>query len=745
MKKPLLILALLAALLVPTAAVAQSSATSLTVSGQNVNEGQGAMPFTFTLSEAIDTDVTIRVQAKTSRQQATRGVDFEGKRAVVTIPAGETTAVHEVVIIDDNEPEENEIIRLKIRKITGAELVTPPFPRALIIDDDVDDGGGPVEPGPNPEPIETGDTEFELKVVHLNDTHSHLESGSGDLELNGIETRVEVGGYSRVVTKVNDLKTSSDIPVVTINAGDAITGTLYYSLFKGQADAAMMNHVCWDIFELGNHEFDDGDENLAAFLNNIGGIYNPASAACRSEILGANVIPAQGTPLYPGDDPNQFIKPFTIREYDGEQVGFVGLDIANKTKNSSSPLPSTQFLDELETAQKYVDQLTADGINKIILVTHIGYDLDLSIASQVAGVDAIVGGDSHSLLGNFGELGLNSVGEYPTVTTDPNGAAVCVVQAWEYGTIVGELNIGWDADGNVSECNGTPHLLLGDDFLRRPADGGDRAPLEGDDLAEVMAFIEATPELSIVEMDEFAEATLAYYSDQVGDLVETEIGVATEDLCLERIPGQGRSAICDVEDTAVMGGDIQQAVTAGFLARSFEADIALQNAGGVRVDIPAGPLTIADAYELLPFSNTMVNMTMTGAEIAAVLEEAATFAVLPDGSTGAYPYAAGLRWDVDLSAADGSRFSNLEVKGRDAAEWTPLDPAANYTVVTNSFIAAGRDGYFTFGKVSADGRAVDTFIEYAQSFIDYVVIDREGVLSKIPAEDYSTQNFTGTE
>ncbi len=736
MKKPLLILALLAALLTPTAALAQPSLPTLTVSGQDVNEGAGAMPFTFTLSEAIDSDVTIRVQAKTSRQQATRGVDFVGKRAIVVIPAGETSAVHNVEIIDDNEPEEDEVIRLKIRRITGADLVKPPFPRALIIDDDVEEGGGSLEPE---------NTEFSLKVLHINDTHSHLESDSGDLELAGQETRVEVAGFSRVVTKINELRLNSDTPVVTVNAGDAITGTLYYSLFRGQADAAMMNQICFDIFELGNHEFDDGDENLAVFLNNIGGIYNPNSAACRTSILGANVKPAQGTPLFPGDDPQQFIKPFVIREFGDDQVGFVGLDIANKTKNSSSPLPTTEFLDEVETAQKYVDQLTTDGIDKIVLVTHIGYDNDLDIAAQVDGVDAIVGGDSHSLLGDFGPLGLNPAGPYPTVATGPAGSNVCVVQAWEYATVVGELNIGWDADGNVTDCNGTPHMVLGDEFLRRPADGGDRVALEGQELAEVLAFIDATPELSIVEPDADAEATLAFYTDQIDDLVNTEIGTATEDLCLERIPGQGRSALCDVADTAEMGGDIQQAVTAGFLARSFEADIALQNAGGVRVDIPAGPLTIADAYELLPFSNTMVNMTMSGAEIAAVLEEAAAFALLPDGSTGAYPYAAGLRWDVDLSAAEGQRFTNLEVKGRDATEWTPLDPSATYTVVTNSFIASGQDGYTTFGAVSADGRAVDTFIEYAQSFIDYVSITREGVLSKIDPEDYSTQNFTAAE
>ncbi len=739
MKRIVLLLALVAALLSPVAtaeAQGDEDLPLLSISGVSVTEDQGTMPFTLTLNRPSDEDVVVRVQPKTVRNQAKPGEDFVRVRRNVVIPAGETTATFEVTILNDDVPEEDAVIRLVIRRIKGATFVKPPRPRALIIDDD-----GEPEPPLPPEPP-TAETDFELKVLHINDHHSHLESDGTDLDFNGKETRVEMGGFSRVITKMNELRDTSDIPVVTVHAGDAITGTLYYSLFKGDADAAMMNHVCFDIFELGNHEFDDGDGQLAVFLNNIGGIYNPASAACRTTILGANVKPAQGTPLFPTDEAELFIKPFTVKEYGDDKVGFVGLDIANKTRNSSSPLKTTEFLDEVETAQKYVDQLTADGIDKIVLVTHIQYANDLSVASQVEGVDAIVGGDSHSLLGDFGDFGLNPVGEYPTVTQDPAGNTVCVVQAWEYSNIVGELNIGWDADGNVTTCGGTPHLLLGDTFEREPEGADDREPLAGDDLQEVLDIIDASPQLSIVTPDADGEATLGYFTGQVDELVNTEIGTVTEDLCLERIPGEARSTICDVADTADMGGDIQQLVTHAFWQRSFESDIAIQNAGGVRVDIPAGPLTIADVYELLPFANTLVNLEMTGAEVKAVLEDAAENAIIPDGSTGAYPYASGLRWDVDLTAEFGSRFSNLQVKGKDATEWTPLDEAATYTIVTNSFVAAGRDGYTTFGTVFDEGRVEDTFIDYAQAFIDYVEQNLGGVVSKVPADEYSTQNVT---
>ena len=192
-------------------------------------------------------------------------------------------------------------------------------------------------------------------------------------------------------------------------------------------------------------------------------------------------------------------------------------------------------------------------------------------------------------------------------------------------------------------------------------------------------------------------------------------------------------------DTAVNGGDIQQLVTNAFLARSFEADIAIQNSGGIRIDIPEGDVTIADVFELLPFANTIVNLEMTGEEIAAVVEEAIAFSIDPDGSSGAYPYGAGIRWDVDLNAADGERLSNIEVLVD--GDYVALDPAATFTVATNSFTAAGGDGYATFEAVADDGRVEDTLLEYAQIFIDYIEQDVAGVLETPAIETYSTQSI----
>lgn len=577
------------------------------------------------------------------------------------------------------------------------------------------------------------ESDFELTILHMNDTHSHLNPDSGDLELAGVETRVSQGGMANAVAKIKELEAASD-NVVKVHAGDAVTGTLFYSLFKGEADAALMNEACFDVFELGNHEFDDGDQGTADFLGNLAD-----TATCETEVLAANVVPAVGTPLNPAGTP--LFKPFTIKEYGDDMVGFVGLDIAGKTQNSSSPLDTTEFLDEVTTAQANIDILTGQGIDKIVLVTHTQLQNDITYASMLTGVDVIVGGDSHSLLGNFAPLGLNTMGRYPYRTADQTGSPVCIVHAWQYSWIVGELNVNFDADGVITSCGGTPHLILEDTFQRRPEADADREELLGEARQEVLDFIAATPELSIVTADPAAQIVLDGFSGQVEMLEQEVIGSAAVDLCLERIPGQGRSQICDVADTAQMGGDIQQVVTDAFRVRAFESDFALQNAGGVRIDLPAGDVTIADAFELLPFANTIVNLEMTGAEINAVLEEAIAFALDPDGSTGAYPYASGLRWDADMNGAEGSRISNLQMRPSGTTDWVALDMGTTFTVATNSFIAAGRDGYDTFGTVSDDGRVTDTLLDYAQSFIDYIQQDVAGVLTKPDAGDYSTQNF----
>jgi 5'-nucleotidase len=278
------------------------------------------------------------------------------------------------------------------------------------------------------------------------------------------------------------------------------------------------------------------------------------------------------------------------------------------------------------------------------------------------------------------------------------------------------------------------------DSFKRKNDGGDRVEIAGADRDAVYAQINADPKLSIVEDDARAASVLASFNEKVEEMQAIKVGVVTENLCLARIPGDTRSKICAPEDTASKGSDISMLVAHAFREMAKASDIAIQNGGGVRTDIAKGDLTMGDAYKLLPFANTLVEMDMTGAEIKTVLEEALDYALQPDGSTGAYPYAAGLRWRVDATKPTGQRLSNMEFKGRNDSSWSPLDSTATYTLVTNNYIAAGRDGYLTFKTVKNDGRYLDTYLDYAQSFVDYVL--ERGSVSKLPESEYSTQAIT---
>lgn len=584
--------------------------------------------------------------------------------------------------------------------------------------------------------------DFSLDVLHINDHHSHVAEEDITLDFGGVEAEVALGGFPRVVAAINQLEASSTADAVAkVHAGDAITGTLYYSLFKGEVDAALMNQVCLDVFALGNHEFDDSDEGLVNFLDDLN------DSDCGTPVLAANIEPKIGTPLAPVavDD---YIQPFVIKTYGDQKVGYIGIDIKQKTQVSSSPLDTTAFFDEVETAQKYIDVLTAKGIDKIVLVTHQGYQTDITMASMLSGADAIIGGDSHSLIGDFDVLGLSPEGEYPTIVEDKTGLPVCVVQAWQYSYVVGQLNIQWDEYGQIYECDGTPRLLIEGPYMHDIPDPEDAeeeisVAYDGADLATIEAFVDKTDELLVIAPDAASQTILDGYSEEVEILQMTVIGTATEDLCLARIPGNtGRTALPDcVTEGVPHGGDIQQLVTYAFADRAFDADLALQNSGGVRVDVETGDYTIADAYTLLPFANTIFNLEMTGAEVKASLEEAVSNIIEEGGSSGAYPYAAYLRWDVDMTAAAGSRFSNLEFRAKGTDTWVPFDLTKTYTVAANSFMASGGDGYITLKAVVADGRGVDTFIDYAQGFIDYIEDDLEGTIARVPESDYSTQGF----
>lgn len=557
-----------------------------------------------------------------------------------------------------------------------------------------------------------------LVIAHINDHHSNLAPKQQlSLRLAGHTTEVEVGGFPRVASKLQQLQQRHP-QLLRLHAGDAITGDLYYSLFQGDADAHFMREVCFDAFTLGNHEFDDGDAHLAHFIQSL------HDDQCQTPILSANIRPKVGTPLAPNHEWELF-QPYVIQKVAGHQVAIIGLTIAQKTRQSSQPLPTTAFLDELETARYYIEKLQQQGIGKFVLLTHYGYLNDILLAQRLPAVDVIVGGDSHSLLGDFAPIGLTADGDYPTVVTNLDGAPVCIVQGKDYSQVVGELIVHFEGD-RVKRCEGRPHLLIGDNFNR------DGQPLSDEQRQEVLAFVAESDVLSLVEPDPALQSLLEFYSTRIDELAAQHIAYLPERLC-RMDPGEPREESCGTASQS----DLHFVVSQAFLQQSRQADIALQNAGGVRTDLPAGPLSIAQVYQLLPFSNTLIHLQMYGHEVQQVLEDAIDYSITPGASTGGYPHGAGIRFDVDLTKPKNQRVSNIEVKREGL--WQPLQPEEVYLVVTNSFIASGQDGWATFGRVMAADRYQDTYINYAQAFIDFA--REQGVLKRPDASLHSTRQI----
>ena len=570
-----------------------------------------------------------------------------------------------------------------------------------------------------------------LTILHVNDHHSHLREDDFDIDgsvVNIEEIKVFYGGYPRLVTAFQEMESSATSDggnVLKLHAGDALTGTSMYSLFKSKPDVDMMQKVCFDAFALGNHEFDDGDGALAEFIIDL----QDDSSCPNTPVLSANVVPGSDSPLVPLSE-NGSLSSNTIKTMEnGEKVGIIGINIQNKTMFSSSPSEGTILLDEVETAIAQIEELTLAGVNKIVLLTHIGLNYDISWMADIDGVDVVVGGDSHSLLGEAESL--SSVGfptgPYPTAITKSNGDTVCVVTAWEYAHGIGKVDIQFDEEGKVLSCGGDT-IIPFDPIKFEPE-------LNATEADTIVSYIESLGSnyMKAVE-DADALAALQVYIDQSEEQLSTVIASVPEDICFERIPGQGRSKICPIEATSTQGGGVCNLVAKAFMSQTPTSDFAIQNAGGCRTDIPKGNFTYDSAYTLLPFANTLVTLPMSGSQIKQVLEEALENALT--GSTGAYPYASGLRYDVNLDEPFGNRISGLEMNSRLELDWSDIVLDDVYTVVTNSFVSAGRDGYFTFGEIVLQ---MDTYKEYAQSFVDYA--EDVKVLENLPLSEYSTKSF----
>ncbi len=463
--------------------------------------------------------------------------------------------------------------------------------------------------------------DFTLHVLHVNDLHSRIESVNKFDSTCDAATEAKsecFGGVARLYTQVNALRDqirAGGGHVIVLDAGDQFQGSLMYTTYKGAVEAEMMARIGFDAMAVGNHEFDDGPDGLKAFLDKV-----------KFPVISGNLDLSRSNTL------NGLVKPHAVLDVGGEKIGLVSA-LTTDTVEISSPGAAVIFQNEIDSLRADVAELTAQGVTKIIALNHVGITKDMEIAAAVPGLDAVVGGHSHTLMSNTAKGAM----AYPAMV-----GAVPVVQAYAYSKYLGHLVLTFDNAGNVTQATGDTILL----------------------------------DASVVP----DAALLARVAELAGPIAELKARVVAQ---TDVEIGADR-ALCRAQECA-MGNLIADAMLARVKDQGIE--IAIQNGGGIRAAIDAGPVTMGEVLTVLPFQNTLSTFRVTGATIVAALENGV--AKVEEGA-GRFLQVAGMTYAYDKAQPAGSRVSDVMVGG------APIDPAKLYGVVSNNYVRGGGDGYAMF-------------------------------------------------
>lgn len=323
----------------------------------------------------------------------------------------------------------------------------------------------------------------------------------------------------------------------------------------------------------------------------------------------------------------------------------------------------------------------------------------------------------------FEDFGLKAeYPDYPKRIEHSNGEPTYVVEAWNYAYLLGKLKLNFDKDGVVIDAVANPQLLIGDNFFEVKDKDGKKVQLTGSEKDKIIKFVNENKNIKFVKNEPQAEKLLENYKKE-----KTEMGKKSVGKILDKIPGGSENRIPDAKNpdgslatTLVMQAILEKLQNTG----TGNVDFVIGNAGNTRITLEPGEFNYDLAYTLLPFAtNTIYTLEIKGQEVKQVLEDAIDYAL--DGSSGAFPYGAGIRYEATKDGKLGTRVKKVEVFDTKSQKWVKIDENKTYMMGTNSYIASGKDGYKTLGQITKSRGGTNTYLGDAPIFIDYVKSKKE--------------------
>ncbi|XP_063833090.1 apyrase-like [Ostrinia nubilalis] len=477
---------------------------------------------------------------------------------------------------------------------------------------------------------------YELNIVHFNDFHAHFDEVSPEGTACNPSEAPCVGGFARLYTAVQQ-SLEAEPESIVLNGGDTFQGTIWYNFLRWNVSQHFMNLLPHDAHVLGNHEFDHGIEGLLPYLERL-----------NAPMLGANVNSTFEPEI------GQYIKNHVIITRQGRRIGIIGVLL----RVFSAPIGDLIIEDEVTAINREAAILTEQGVDIIIVLSHVGFDSDLNMAQRVsADVDIIVGAHSHTFLYTGEPPSTHTpFSDYPTVVTRTDGHRIPVVQASCYTRYLGNIKLFIDDNGIVQDWEGQP-IFLGTSIIQDPQ--------------------------MVLELQPWKESV-----DAVGKEV---LGVSL--VTLNRSWCRGRE--CNMGSWAC-DGFLEELMSMATGDEWNYAHVCLINSGGLRVQIAPGNVTTEALLMAMPFENYVQVYDLKGEYLLEALEFSVAVSV-SSGSldTGRMLQIGGMRVVYNISQPIGSRVASARIRciDCDVPEYLPLDVNATYRVVSQDYIGEGGSGF----------------------------------------------------